>query len=283
MSDQLLYRHSNIGLSEALMPSAAARGLGRCALTVAAVVCLHVSVYWWVTRAVALHPIDASVPSTIAVEFKTSPAPPLSTPSSVASSPAAAPERTLTENRSTQSPAVKRQLAASTHLTPTPVRSQRNSPRQQPTEKQALVRSAPHAASHPVTRPSVEQPSQRVSDASRHGQTLSVQSTPDALRTDQAAADVTLPPKVGRFHTQNPVPEYPMQARRRHMEGLVIIAARINVEGKVAEANVSTSSGHELLDEKALAAVQRWQFEPAQRGTNAVERWLNVPIHFSLH
>jgi protein TonB len=52
--------------------------------------------------------------------------------------------------------------------------------------------------------------------------------------------------------------------------------------GRVAEVIVKQSAGHPDLDRAAADAVRRWRFEPARRGTDAVEMWVQLPFEFRL-
>jgi protein TonB len=45
---------------------------------------------------------------------------------------------------------------------------------------------------------------------------------------------------------------------------------------------VQRSSGFEMLDRAAIAAVRRWVFEPGRRGGNPVAAWVQVPVRFAL-
>lgn len=54
--------------------------------------------------------------------------------------------------------------------------------------------------------------------------------------------------------------EYPALARRYGWEGRVVIEAQIDPEGKCVHANVAMSSGREILDNAALAAVRAYAF-----------------------
>jgi protein TonB len=81
----------------------------------------------------------------------------------------------------------------------------------------------------------------------------------------------------------NPKPPYPLAARRRGLEGRVLLAARVSTDGVCAEVRLRQSSGHALLDEAALTTVRRWRFVPARRGETPVESWVNVPISFRLN
>lgn len=80
----------------------------------------------------------------------------------------------------------------------------------------------------------------------------------------------------------NPKPPYPLSARRRGLEGRVLIAAQVRADGSCAEARVRQSSGYSLLDDSARDAVRRWRFVPARHGDKPVDSWVEVPIVFRL-
>ncbi|MDA3969757.1 MAG: energy transducer TonB [Desulfobulbaceae bacterium] len=80
----------------------------------------------------------------------------------------------------------------------------------------------------------------------------------------------------------NPPPKYPRLARRRGLEGVVLLEAFIDVAGEVAELNIFTSSGHPVLDQAALKAVRRWRFRAGTIGGNRHEMWVKVPVRFQL-
>jgi protein TonB len=81
----------------------------------------------------------------------------------------------------------------------------------------------------------------------------------------------------------NPKPPYPMLARRRGEQGLVLLRVHVRVDGSVAEAEIKQSSGSTLLDDAALHTVREsWRFIPAQLDGIPVESWVEVPIRFVL-
>ncbi len=85
-------------------------------------------------------------------------------------------------------------------------------------------------------------------------------------------------PKYGN----NPEVPYPAQAKRRHQQGLVILAVTVSERGRAANVRIKESSGFPLLDEAALAAVRSWSFEPAQVNSVPVASEIEVPVRFSL-
>jgi protein TonB len=80
----------------------------------------------------------------------------------------------------------------------------------------------------------------------------------------------------------NQSPKYPYAARRRGIEGKVVIEAVVDRAGTVATAEVAVSSGYRLLDRAALSAVKRWVFHPARRRGRAVGATIAIPITFAL-
>jgi protein TonB len=59
-----------------------------------------------------------------------------------------------------------------------------------------------------------------------------------------------------------PKPEYPLAARRKHVEGVSVVEITIDAGGSVATAAVIESSGAEALDQAALETAKKWKYEP---------------------
>ena len=83
-------------------------------------------------------------------------------------------------------------------------------------------------------------------------------------------------------YLKNPEPPYPPTARRRHQEGLVLLAVKVNPQGRAVRVEIKNSSGFPLLDDAAQAAVRDWEFQPARLGLLAVESEIEVPVRFKL-
>ncbi len=93
---------------------------------------------------------------------------------------------------------------------------------------------------------------------------------------------VTTKPQFDAAYLRNPAPEYPAQAKRRHMEGSVMLDVLVSPDGQPRSVTVAQSSGFSLLDDSAKNAVSRWKFLPARKGTETVEARVIVPIEFKL-
>jgi protein TonB len=90
------------------------------------------------------------------------------------------------------------------------------------------------------------------------------------------------PPRYNAAYLSNPPPAYPLAARRRGVEGTVLVRAKVAASGECQRAELKKSSGHDMLDNAALEAVKKWRFVPAKRGSQAVVAWVEVPITFKL-
>ena len=85
-----------------------------------------------------------------------------------------------------------------------------------------------------------------------------------------------------RFAAPPQAPEYPMQARRRKQEGVVLVEVRLDARGSQRARAVLKSSGFPALDEAALDAVARWQFLPEQNNGLGVPSRVQIPVRFAL-
>jgi len=75
-------------------------------------------------------------------------------------------------------------------------------------------------------------------------------------------------------------PEYPPDAERAKIEGVVIVRASIAPDGIVK--NVIPVSGPPLLAQAAIDAVRWWRFQPYQADGQAVPVDTTIEIDFQL-
>ena len=81
----------------------------------------------------------------------------------------------------------------------------------------------------------------------------------------------------------NPLPPYPLVARRLGKEGVVLLAVVVAPDGRAADVRVLRSSGFAPLDDSAVTTVrERWRFIPARRDGAPIESRVTVPIRFRL-
>ena len=86
---------------------------------------------------------------------------------------------------------------------------------------------------------------------------------------------VTAPALVTRVE-----PEYPAIAVAAHLEGMVILEALVDVDGRVQEVKVLRSRG--FLDKAAIAAVEQWRYQPLMLNGQPTPFILTVTLNFAL-
>lgn len=142
----------------------------------------------------------------------------------------------------------------------------------------------------------------RVAASGRANEILGGTSGPDASAAlvrfvlgewDFSAADAALetlgtqppPPGMTDFDVpptplEPPTTAYPKWAQDRGLEGDVKIRVTVDVEGRVIEASVESSTADPSLADAALEAVTKWRFEPAKKMGQPVEASLVIPFRF---
>lgn len=75
-----------------------------------------------------------------------------------------------------------------------------------------------------------------------------------------------------------PPPVYPRHARRRGLEGRVVLRVVVGRDGMPREIDVQNTSGHAILDAAARDAVATWRFAPGSYARHRVD----IPVSFRL-
>jgi len=79
-----------------------------------------------------------------------------------------------------------------------------------------------------------------------------------------------------------PDPEYSEEARKAKYQGTVVLWLIVDQNGRPRDVKVARSLGMGL-DEKAIEAVRKWTFEPAQKDGKPVAVQINVEVNFRLY
>lgn len=79
-------------------------------------------------------------------------------------------------------------------------------------------------------------------------------------------------------------PVYPEGARSAGLEGTVQVKIQILANGAPGDITVNRSSGHDSLDEAAIAAVRQWRFIPAKNQDSGINImcYTTMPVVFRL-
>lgn len=88
--------------------------------------------------------------------------------------------------------------------------------------------------------------------------------------------DVVAPVKV-----HSPPPLYPEPARRIKLQGVAIVEAIVDTEGRVTAVRILKSPGMKM-GEAAAEAIREWTFEPARQNGKAVAVYYTLTVNFSL-
>jgi len=77
-------------------------------------------------------------------------------------------------------------------------------------------------------------------------------------------------------------PQYPREARNKHLQGVVIVQGTVGTDGKLSDIEVTRPLGAGL-SEAAIECVKKWRFKPAKMadGTEVPVR-INIEINFRL-
>lgn len=99
-------------------------------------------------------------------------------------------------------------------------------------------------------------------------------------RTSQAQARRAYYKKLGPiFRTSH---SYPQRARRKRLEGVTKLFFVIDRDGQVVESRVAKTSGHEILDQAALAILEKNPLPPLPANIDDDEIAVTVPVTFRL-
>ncbi len=110
------------------------------------------------------------------------------------------------------------------------------------------------------------------------GKQTSGREDPNATATKAAESE----PVFNANYLNNPAPYYPLSAKRKSIQGKVLLNVVVKTDGTAASVNISRSSGHDVLDEAALDAVKQWKFLPARSKGQLIQASVIVPIEFKI-
>lgn len=226
---------------------------------------------------------DALSPVAPAPPLEASPPPPSAavvTPTSMASSssPPAEAGQAARPPSSSNRPAA---APVAEPVQPPPVLS-----RSEPARHGTVLRPAPAARPRPEPRgASYESATPPPAQAERGGaraEDTQTASRPSLAAPAAPAAAVVVPAHPVAGLSTNRPPAYPAVAQRRGEEGRVMLRVAVSQSGTALSVSVLTSSGHEMLDAAATAAVREWRFVPATRDGVAIVANADVPVDFHM-
>ncbi|MDO6784654.1 energy transducer TonB [Neptunomonas phycophila] len=106
--------------------------------------------------------------------------------------------------------------------------------------------------------------------------------TPVQTAPPSAASVVQLLSKDVRYKKTPLAPKYPRSARRRGVEGVVMLRVSLSPLGEISLVQIEKSSGNIALDQAAIKAAKQWQFYPAEHDGVVVAADVLIPVNFTL-
>lgn len=77
-------------------------------------------------------------------------------------------------------------------------------------------------------------------------------------------------------------PLYPYRAKRRNLDGKVVVKFLVSDAGDVRKPSVIEAEPSGIFEENTLQAIRRWRFKPGYYKGKPVATWVILPIHFKL-
>ena len=77
-------------------------------------------------------------------------------------------------------------------------------------------------------------------------------------------------------------PLYPFAAKRKGIQGQVIVRIIVDKMGNVRDPEVIEATPEGVFEESAISAVRRWRFKPAIKDKRSVSVYVIVPVKFEV-
>ena len=185
------------------------------------------------------------------------------------------------EQQNTQAP-VRKPNTKATSLLPEkspPIKQQKDQARSKPptpiVEQKPLSKpekSVSKAEEHVSVQPSKEEPATPQTEKRQH--------TPPAQVNAQDSKPMLV--KKPRFNAKPTPVTYPRIARKKGLEGKVLIEVWLDEQGNQIKQLLLESSGHRVLDERALSTIKEWRFSNQLEQGQAIAHRVQIPINFQL-
>jgi len=134
--------------------------------------------------------------------------------------------------------------------------------------------STPLPVSSGVEQPTLAQP--ETASSSENAAPLQTAGTPDG-----AMVTAQIPSRATNGYVLTEVkPEYPEQARQKHIQGQVVIKVLVGIDGLVKD--IEATSGDPQLVKSAADALRQWRFLPQSLEGQPVEFETQITVNFAL-
>ncbi|MFH1981193.1 MAG: energy transducer TonB [Pseudomonadota bacterium] len=194
------------------------------------------------------------------------------------------PLQTVPVPKSVVLPAPLRKNATSLPAPPKSARSVSRPPAQMALVEKQKAGGISDAPPVPLDREAMATHDETTDAGSSESRTLALPEETVAAYTTIPVQQNTKPPlrEAAPLYLKNEPPAYPLLARRRRLQGTVVLSVRVARNGRVDDIGIDESSGHAVLDAAAVASVRRWLFEPESMGGRPIDTWVRIPVSFRL-
>ncbi len=137
------------------------------------------------------------------------------------------------------------------------------------------------------TKPRITLPQLDFSTAPDKAATISIPAPPVMARPETFAPIGKSEFSIGEVDTAPGIvrhipPIYPIKARRKGIEGRVVLQALINTDGKAVQIKVISADPPKIFDKCSKQALARWTFKPGMIEGRKVSTWIEIPITYTL-
>ncbi|KXF83205.1 energy transducer TonB [Enterovibrio coralii] len=148
--------------------------------------------------------------------------------------------------------------------TPTPPKPKKE------VKKQEVVEKKPEPKPKPKEEPKEKQPEEKKQEV-----------TSD-VQMNQAKDNAPVLVDRPTFKVRPSQPKYPRIAKRKGMQGTVLIEVWLDEQGNQTKQAIVQSSGFEVLDDAAMSAVQKWRFNGHEENGVPLAHRVKIPVRFNL-
>ncbi len=104
--------------------------------------------------------------------------------------------------------------------------------------------------------------------------------TPPAQTASQESKPMLV--KKAEFRAKPTPVTYPRLARKKGLQGKVMIEVWLDEQGEQIKQVLLESSGHDVLDDQALKTIKKWRFSQRVEQGRAIAHRVQIPINFQL-
>ncbi|MEZ8100691.1 energy transducer TonB [Vibrio bivalvicida] len=132
----------------------------------------------------------------------------------------------------------------------------------------------------PVADKPKEKPAQKVVEKKQAPKQHESKAQPELV--NQGASSQPVMVTRPSFLTRPSAPKYPRLARKRGIEGIALYEIWLDEDGQQVKQVLISSSGTDILDKSALAAIKKWRFSPHSVDGQKMAHRVQIPVRFKL-